>query len=1011
MNKITKTSFDSGWKNRGFTLVESIFVAIIIALGIAATYSFYQRVYAGKVAYEESQKTLEITQRINRAYTAMGDFTDLSTTQVIRDGLVPSTMGVGDGTIETTFGGSLVVQPVEIGGVANGGFMLTHTNVAKKFCYKMVRATNQLNRYASIHVSPYHGEGTVPDPDEISTVATRGLIDENALSEACGRAANLNISFVQEKTQLAVAASPGAGSDLCVVPAPQTRTIHCPVGQTGSITETRAGMCETAYGLPVWGAWTVETNTCGTTCTPSPTSPETRTSACPSGQQGTILERRLSTCASPSSSPEWSSWEVVSSTCATACVPQAPEIRTSACPTGLGDIKERRISTCPSPTGSPVWGTWTVYENNCTGECVVPDPSYAVRWRSGSRACPTGYEGTIYYEYGEIQTASCPQTMGSPVWSEWAPNGETRNENDSQCTPVCDPDPVLVRWVYTNDICLDGFFGQRNYERQQVRTSICEPGATSPVTSMWSDSGVLRNEVNTCTSCPAPVNDPETQWVTRNLDCEPGFLGTWTKEYEQTRVKTTSYHCPPGTPVLPAASETWSGWSDTGQIRNEQKACEPVCTPPANTSEQRTDRENRTVACPGFGGGTITQYRDNLMTRAVNYYCPAMTGPYSTNYGEWAVLEPGTWVTTSDTCQIPACDGTLQGNAQNYMTRYPELYAIYGNNYAAAYQHWYQVGYQEGRQSCWEAPCVLPTPSDETRSENQTIFQNVLSCSTGFYGTNRQEKTQRRDSTRNAICPAPTGAYTWSDWTAYGTWYDTSPWTASTSSCVACPAASSETETQWVASTSSCAAGTYGSISIESEQTRSRSKTYSCPTGTATLPAPTYGTWSTWANTGNTRNSVNSCQTCPANTTEMETQWITVNQGCDTGYTGTKTYEQEQTRSRSVTYSCPAGTTTLPAPLYGSWGSWANTANTRNPVNTCVKDCQYKSYNFSWTVGARTCSRKYLNDPATIPVGGTSGKISGTGPGGSHGDAYFTCQNVGGVGTWVIDPSPVPTCR
>ena len=1013
MNKKNKLTFGARLKMRGFTLIEALMVATAIAAGIAATYAFYQRVYAGKATYEESQNTLELTSRINRAYMSANDFTDLSTATIIRDGLVPSTMGVTGNEIDTTFGGNVIVQPTEVSDVPNGGFIIAYINVAQKYCYKMVRATNQLNRFSSINISPYYGPEVVQDPTQVSAVATRGVLDEGALSTACGRADNLNISFVQEKTQLAIAVAPGAGEDLCVVPSPQSRTLPCPVGQTGSIVETRTGACESVYGLAVWGNWSVESNTCGTSCTPEPSSPETRNTACPSGQQGTILERRLSTCLSPSSPPTWSGWEVVSNTCAAACVPAAPQIRTIACPAGgPGDIKERRLSTCPSPTGYPVWGNWTVYENNCTGECVVPDPNYAVRWRSGSRACPTGYDGNVYYEYAETQTASCPTVMGNVLWSEWEINGETRNENDTQCTPVCDPDPVLMQWVRTDGICEDGFFGARSYERQQVRSSICEEAATSPVTSLWSDSGLTRNETSTCLACPRPVDVAETQWTPRTLDCEPGYAGVWTKEYEQTRAKTTSYHCPPGTPILPAPVDTFSGWSDTGQVRNEVKSCAPVCIPPANTTETEIQRETRTVDCPGFGSGSISQYRDNTMVRSVNHYCPQITGPYATNYGTWTVYENGTWITTSNTCQAPACDGTLEGNAQNYMTLYPELRDLYGTNYAAAYQHWYQVGYQEGRQSCWEAPCVLPTPSTETRSENQTIFQDALSCSTGFYGSSRQEKTQRRDGTRTAVCAAPTGAYAWSAWTPYGTWYDTSAWTTVGSACLACPAPVAEPETQWITSNLGCSAGSYGTNTREQEQTRSRTKSYSCPTGTATLPAPTYGSYSAWTNTANTRNPVNTCATCPGTTTDTETQWVTVNLGCATGYSGSNTYEKEQTHSRTKTYSCPAGSTTLPPPSYGTFSNWTDTGNTRNAVNACVKNCKYKSNSFSWTVAGKTCSKTPVaaGDAVDYPVG-TTRTLSGKGPGDVQGDANFTCQNVSGVGQWVLDASPAPVCE
>ena len=166
-----------------------------------------------------------------------------------------------------------------------------------------------------------------------------------------------------------------------------------------------------------------------------------------------------------------------------------------------------------------------------------------------------------------------------------------------------------------------------------------------------------------------------------------------------------------------------------------------------------------------------------------------------------------------------------------------------------------------------------------------------------------------------------------------------SPWTAWTvtgSTCVNCPAPSTQSEAQWVATPSSCAAAQYGLRSWEREQTQSRSVSYNCPAGTTTLPPATYGSWGAWSDTGATRNQVNTCTNCPSPTTQTQNQWVATPSTCAAGQYGLRSWEREQSQSRSVSYNCPAGTTTLPAPTYGGWGAWGDTGATRSQVNTCT---------------------------------------------------------------------------
>lgn len=206
-------------------------------------------------------------------------------------------------------------------------------------------------------------------------------------------------------------------------------------------------------------------------------------------------------------------------------------------------------------------------------------------------------------------------------------------------------------------------------------------------------------------------------------------------------------------------------------------------------------------------------------------------------------------------------------------------------------------------------------------------------------------------------------------------------WVTNSGACATCPSPTNENQIQWLAQNLACPAGSYGVYQIENEQQRSRSVGYNCPAGTTTLPAPSYGGWSGWSNTGASRVSINTCSSCPAPSTQTNVQWLSSSATCPVGQTGSNTWEREQIQSRSVSYTCPSGGSSLPAPNYGSWSGWSDTGNVRNASNTCaptvatggwqlVSTSWYYGnsplayYDYRWTVngnsGSFGCSIRYL---------------------------------------------------
>lgn len=91
--------------------------------------------------------------------------------------------------------------------------------------------------------------------------------------------------------------------------------------------------------------------------------------------------------------------------------------------------------------------------------------------------------------------------------------------------------------------------------------------------------------------------------------------------------------------------------------------------------------------------------------------------------------------------------------------------------------------------------------------------------------------------------------------------------------------------------------------------------------------APQAGAWTDTSNT---------CTACPAPFPQSEQQWVNAWSDCPVGQTGSITWQAEQSRTRTGSYNCPAGSTALPAPTFTGWSGWSNTGATRNLVNTCA---------------------------------------------------------------------------
>jgi hypothetical protein len=150
--------------------------------------------------------------------------------------------------------------------------------------------------------------------------------------------------------------------------------------------------------------------------------------------------------------------------------------------------------------------------------------------------------------------------------------------------------------------------------------------------------------------------------------------------------------------------------------------------------------------------------------------------------------------------------------------------------------------------------------------------------------------------------------------------------------------------------TGACPAGQVtGSGATTFAQTQTRSVTYACPAPTGGYTT-NYGPWS--AATPAVASVCAPKCVAPGAATNYEYQWVGVNAGCPAGWGGAHTYQKQQRRTVTTTYSCPA-------PQGGYTGSnaysgWGDTGATQADSNSCApvnlhyvytnEGCSYNSF-------------------------------------------------------------------
>lgn len=678
---------------RGITLIELVLWSVITAVAVVAVFEFASRARVAAKVETEQRQIETLIKAVDGMFMLEPNFSELGTDGAsylqshgaqragvqLRSGpdgaaLVTS---LGDGRLNLAVWD--VVRP-SAPPIIDGGYRLAYQGLSAPEC---VRLTSSLSK--NVHQASVGFNGL----EDGSAVVVAHRYDRryggsDVIANMCGRPDRVVFLYFAPARAISPLAT---GSPATVLPRcqPIHETVYapCPAGQSGAITQSRDGMCNGPDNTLVWTAWETVDSTCQNVPIAPPNetalSPPdncalittTRVSACPVGQTGQILEEStLDTCTGAQSP-----WTPLPPPLGNSC--QSPVVSTCTpsvqrevlgCPAGQGgQIVRERASTCASTTASPNWPAWTALH-------VI------------SNTC----------------TAACSQ-------------GGT-----NCCAPI-----AQVR----DRLCPAGTYGPGGKE---ARWQGCLNATTQA--STWS-AWVPHQEVTqpfTCTACPATVSETEQFWDPRSGPCPSGETGTITFEAEQVRTRDIAYACPTGTTSLPSpTTSTWSGWVDTGAIRNLVKTCtaDPICTPPASTAAPITRalaNESRNVGCGGTDPGERWQQRtvSESGTRTTSWACP---GPVSTNTDTWSgAYTYGAWFEVSNTCST----------------------------------------------------CTPPASTSVAITRPLANQTQDVGCPVGYTGNHIQTRTVTENGTRTTSwsCPGPTSSTVdaWSGTFNYGVWTTTS---------------------------------------------------------------------------------------------------------------------------------------------------------------------------------------------------------------------------------------------
>ena len=808
----------------GYTLLEIMLVFVVLLASITGVYTMLgpARLKAG---VEQEQRHLgRLVDDVRGGFgRTQGSYTGLSNATFFETSPDDVTFETPS-MIVSKMGDNILLRPASVEQTADA-FDVVYQGLDRKKCLNFVRTFFPQSYTVLVGSSQEQVQDTLGSSEG-------RLISDALITDACNASEfTQNQGVVVFRFYEPMTASTGALDPACgCTSETQTQDLPCGAGQSGVIQQERSSTCTggtPSCPLPEWSAW----NTTGNTCTGGavPMSPtlavapplarcteerEQRVFSCPPGEQGMITEVRESSCATPTSSPVWSPWTLLTNSCSlpspetATCGVLSADTRNVACPGGqIGSIRQERFTECAGPFATPQYSDWVEVSRDCriacadAGTCCQPLPD-----QTRAFSCSAGFYGAGTERRTSWCDALNPDTGFAPFWNPWL------FESGTACTKCQDPETITAdRWTPQTALCPAAQYGQTFWERQETRSQTtsynCPAGTVSPPPptvgpwTSWTATGATRSPSGSCQTCPASTNVTRTQWVFDSQACPLGEVGSHTWEREETRVETTGYDCPAGTVSLPVPNTTWTSWTPTGAIRSEVNTCAPaacvedgqpynqwvsvigVCPAGESGTNSHEKEQARTRSCNAGTWGSWSAWTDTGNTRNPVYTCAPVGCEGSATELQWipdaAVCDPGyvgthTW--EKEQIRSRVCSA-------------PPSWDPFGS--------WSDTGNIRNTVNTCVLACVAPQPTTTTLFRGAPwvplavrefdALGNAVPTGTGCL---RQEHSQREPVTRTTTwsCPGPTS----SDEDSYGgpATYELDPlgsWATVSDTCVVPP--------------------------------------------------------------------------------------------------------------------------------------------------------------------------------------------------------------------------------
>lgn len=125
-------------KSRGFSLLEILIVAALVAAGLAGLFFLVQRYNTKQTTNNEAQNLNQIAAEVRTKFRSQGNYTGITPAVLIQNGIVPPTM-VNNTNIETGWNTNVAVAAANLNGTNGDSVSFTYT-LPRESCADFVQA-------------------------------------------------------------------------------------------------------------------------------------------------------------------------------------------------------------------------------------------------------------------------------------------------------------------------------------------------------------------------------------------------------------------------------------------------------------------------------------------------------------------------------------------------------------------------------------------------------------------------------------------------------------------------------------------------------------------------------------------------------------------------------------------------------------------------------------------------------------------------------------------------------